>query len=189
MWECDNGTAVEAVQPEIPPANTNAWSNSNDTGNNNSWGSNDSGNNNNWSNNTATNSNSWENSNTNKNFEQRFDERGNETDNQAQRKKYDGLNADGTTFGDNLPVQTWEEELTVFEKNFYYESPSVQQMTEDEVVAFRNDRCIQVEGNDIPKPIRTFEESSFPGKIFTSNNCKQYSEFWEYFHCNNFQSI
>ena len=33
-----------------------------------------------------------------------------------------------------------------------------------EVEKFRRDNAITVQGNDVPKPVLTFEESNFPGK-------------------------
>lgn len=53
--------------------------------------------------------------------------------------------------------------LTPFEKNFYVESPSVASMTEEEVEAYRLRREITVEGRDVPKPVREFRDSGFPG--------------------------
>lgn len=38
-------------------------------------------------------------------------------------------------------------------------------MTDDEVVAYRRRREITVEGRDIPKPVRSFEEASFPDYV------------------------
>ncbi|XP_057804283.1 DEAD-box ATP-dependent RNA helicase 20 [Salvia miltiorrhiza] len=53
--------------------------------------------------------------------------------------------------------------LIPFEKDFYVESPSVRAMTEQEVMMYRARREITVEGQGVPKPIRVFEEASFPG--------------------------
>jgi len=64
--------------------------------------------------------------------------------------------------GDNLPKQRWDTELSFFEKNFYYEHPAVQEMSEQTVFQFRKEQDISVEGNDVPKPVRSFEEASFP---------------------------
>ncbi|EXB93551.1 DEAD-box ATP-dependent RNA helicase 20 [Morus notabilis] len=61
-----------------------------------------------------------------------------------------------------LPRQDFGN-LVPFEKNFYVESPSVRAMTEHEVVQYRVRREITVEGQDVPKPIRRFEEANFPG--------------------------
>ena len=56
------------------------------------------------------------------------------------------------------------ESLSNFEKNFYVEHPAVSAMTDAEVEAYRLKRTITVEGKNVPKPVRTFEEASFPGE-------------------------
>ena len=66
-----------------------------------------------------------------------------------------------------LPKEEFEG-LIPFEKNFYVEHPEVASLTEDEVAAYRKRRQITVEGRDIPKPVRTFDEASFPGTYSTS---------------------
>ena len=53
--------------------------------------------------------------------------------------------------------------LTPFEKNFYVEVPSVANMSDEEVEAYRRRREITVEGRDVPKPVREFRDSGFPG--------------------------
>ncbi|XP_030458121.2 DEAD-box ATP-dependent RNA helicase 20-like isoform X1 [Syzygium oleosum] len=55
------------------------------------------------------------------------------------------------------------DQLVPFEKNLYVESPFVAAMSEHEVMTYRARRDITVQGDDVPKPIRTFEEASFPG--------------------------
>ena len=67
--------------------------------------------------------------------------------------------------GDNLPKQVWDDSIIKFEKNFYYEHPAVQQWSDAEVAQFRREKDIHIEGSGVPKPVRTFEEASFPGKI------------------------
>ncbi|EEF49276.1 dead box ATP-dependent RNA helicase, putative [Ricinus communis] len=61
-----------------------------------------------------------------------------------------------------LPKQDFGN-LVPFEKNFYIENPSVQAMSEHEVIMYRARRDITVEGHDVPKPIRIFQEANFPG--------------------------
>lgn len=56
--------------------------------------------------------------------------------------------------------------LITFKKDFYVESPSVRAMTEQEVMMYRARREITVEGNDVPKPIRMFQDANFPGIYF-----------------------
>lgn len=64
-----------------------------------------------------------------------------------------------------LPNQNFGN-LVPFEKNFYTECPSVRAMTESEVKIYRERRDITVEGYDVPKPIRSFQEANFPGILF-----------------------
>lgn len=65
---------------------------------------------------------------------------------------------------DNIALPSQEfDNLIPFEKNFYVEHPSVSSLTEDDVTAYRRRREITVEGRNVPKPVRTFEEASFPG--------------------------
>lgn len=64
-----------------------------------------------------------------------------------------------------LPRQDFGN-LVPFEKNFYIESPSVRAMSEHEVMHYRSRKEITVEGHDVPKPIRMFEEANFPGATF-----------------------
>lgn len=61
-----------------------------------------------------------------------------------------------------LPRQDFGS-LVPFEKNLYVESASVRAMSEHEVMIYRSRREITVEGHDVPKPIRMFEETNFPG--------------------------
>ncbi|CAI9753965.1 unnamed protein product [Fraxinus pennsylvanica] len=61
-----------------------------------------------------------------------------------------------------LPRQDFGN-LVPFRKDFYVESPSVSAMTNQEVAMYRARRDITVQGNDIPKPVRIFQEASFPG--------------------------
>lgn len=61
--------------------------------------------------------------------------------------------------------------LVPFEKNFYVESPSVRAMSEHEAMMYRAKRDITVEGHDVPKPIRLFQEANFPGISLCSNEC------------------
>ncbi|KAK4264385.1 hypothetical protein QN277_025571 [Acacia crassicarpa] len=60
-----------------------------------------------------------------------------------------------------LPKQDFRN-LVPFEKNFYIESPSVGAMSDHELMAYRASREITVQGHDIPKPIRTFQDANFP---------------------------
>ena len=52
-----------------------------------------------------------------------------------------------------------------FEKNFYIEHPDVAAMTEAEAENLRRDNGISILRGSAPKPVRTFEEASFPDYI------------------------
>ncbi|KAF8399766.1 hypothetical protein HHK36_015636 [Tetracentron sinense] len=71
----------------------------------------------------------------------------------------------GTSKGDldsiYLPKQDFGN-LVNFEKNFYIESYTVQAMSEQDVALYRRRREITVQGHDVPKPIRMFQEANFP---------------------------
>eukprot|EP00919_Chromeraceae_sp_WS-2016_P049033 GHVR01115887.1.p1 GENE.GHVR01115887.1~~GHVR01115887.1.p1 ORF type:complete len:239 (+),score=46.24 GHVR01115887.1:89-805(+) len=64
----------------------------------------------------------------------------------------------------NLRRINWNQEnLSEFKKDFYTESPSVSVRTESEVKKIRLDKAITiVNGNNVPKPIISFEEANFP---------------------------
>lgn len=65
--------------------------------------------------------------------------------------------------GSGSPRKINLDGLSHFEKNFYTESPSVRAMTEAEVDEYRLRREITVEGRDVPKPVKTFNDVGFPG--------------------------
>ena len=70
--------------------------------------------------------------------------------------------------GANLRNIKWEEErLKKFEKDFYQQHPAVQAMSEEEAERIRADRSITIVHcqTAVPKPIRTFEEASFPDYV------------------------
>merc|ERR1719159_1726533 len=66
--------------------------------------------------------------------------------------------------GSNLRNINWNHvSLIKFEKDFYQEHPSVSGLTEDEADSIRRSKSITiVDGHNCPKPVRTFEEASFP---------------------------
>jgi ATP-dependent RNA helicase DDX5/DBP2 len=71
---------------------------------------------------------------------------------------------DSKDLGANLKSINWNQvSLIKFEKNFYQEHPAVASMSNDDADRIRKNKNITiVEGKDIPKPVRTFEEASFP---------------------------
>ena len=84
-----------------------------------------------------------------------------------------GFGGGGSHFGggqtrDLDSIQLRKEDfrgLPAFEKNFYHEHPAVTARTDAEIAAYRARREIHIEGHDVPKPVTTFEEASFPGKL------------------------
>lgn len=73
------------------------------------------------------------------------------------RRDYDGVESLKRKNLDGLPL---------FEKNFYVESRSVAAMSEREVDEYRKQREITVEGHNVPKPVKSFEDVGFPGNYY-----------------------
>mmetsp|Transcript_30375 Transcript_30375/g.49089 ORF Transcript_30375/g.49089 Transcript_30375/m.49089 type:complete len:476 (+) Transcript_30375:111-1538(+) len=70
----------------------------------------------------------------------------------------------GSTLGASLDVAPrWDTlKLIKFEKNFYHEHPAIQGWTDHEVEMYRRQKSVTVTGRECPKPVRSFEEASFP---------------------------
>ncbi len=49
-----------------------------------------------------------------------------------------------------------------FEKSFYKEDPEVTARSEREVADFRKLKEITIQGNNVPRPVQTFDEAGFP---------------------------
>ena len=85
-------------------------------------------------------------------------------------QKFDNLGA-------SLAEIDWEyQALKPFQKSFYkvnsflsqpysQEHPQVAAKSDEEIKAFREEKKINVKGENIPKPVSTFEESRFPKYI------------------------
>lgn len=68
--------------------------------------------------------------------------------------------------GDNLQKQEFDlTKLPPFEKNFYKEHEEVASRSDEDIRAFRKEHNMTVYGQDIPKPVTTFEEASFPNYV------------------------
>jgi len=85
---------------------------------------------------------------------------------------YGGGGGSGGSFsnsdlGANLRNINWSSvSLIKFEKDFYQEHPSVTGMSEGQAEQIRKDKAITiVNGERVPKPVRTFEEASFPDYV------------------------
>ena len=53
------------------------------------------------------------------------------------------------------------------EKSFYKEDPAVSSRSESEVIKFRNQHAISVQGRDVPRPVETFDEAGFPAYVMS----------------------
>jgi ATP-dependent RNA helicase DDX5/DBP2 len=71
--------------------------------------------------------------------------------------------------GSGLRNISWDlDQLPAFEKNFYFEHPNVTAREESELRSWREEHKVVVQGQDIPKPVMTFEEASFPEYILSA---------------------
>ncbi|RUS83666.1 hypothetical protein EGW08_008572 [Elysia chlorotica] len=74
----------------------------------------------------------------------------------------------GTQPGQGLKKPRWDlHKLPKFEKNFYREHPAVTRRSHHEVEQFYSSKQITVSGKNVPKPIFTFEEGSFPENVMS----------------------
>ena len=62
------------------------------------------------------------------------------------------------------PVANWSE-MPEIKKNFYRESPEISSMSEGEANAFRTEHQMMMQGENIPKPIKSFQQAGFPAAI------------------------
>lgn len=68
--------------------------------------------------------------------------------------------------GAGLKQQNWDvSTLPKFEKSFYKEDPAVSARPQADVDKFRADNSMTLSGNDIPRPVETFDEAGFPGYV------------------------
>mmetsp|Transcript_59692 Transcript_59692/g.142377 ORF Transcript_59692/g.142377 Transcript_59692/m.142377 type:complete len:480 (-) Transcript_59692:88-1527(-) len=75
---------------------------------------------------------------------------------------------DSKDLGSSLRNISWgEEKLTKFEKDFYQVHPAVSAMPEEEADRIRKNKNISIIhcASAVPKPVRTFEEASFPDYV------------------------
>ncbi|WWC72911.1 ATP-dependent RNA helicase DBP2-A [Kwoniella pini CBS 10737] len=70
--------------------------------------------------------------------------------------------------GGGLQTIDWNHtNLTKFEKNFYVQDPRVTARTDAEINAFRAEKTMKIQGQNVPRPITTFEEAGFPDYILS----------------------
>lgn len=68
--------------------------------------------------------------------------------------------------GSGLKAQNWDmNSLQKFEKSFYKETPSVAQRSQSDIDAFRAEKQMRVLGNNVPKPVLSFDEAGFPSYV------------------------
>jgi len=68
-----------------------------------------------------------------------------------------------SNLGQGLKTQQWDlNAMPRFEKHFYKEDPIVSARSEAEVLAWRTENQVTVQGNNIPRPVETFDEAGFP---------------------------
>lgn len=71
---------------------------------------------------------------------------------------FGGSYGGGSNLGQGLHnIDFSKEELITFEKNFYIEHPDVSKRSDAEADAWRASHKIVVQGDDVPKPVMTFE--------------------------------
>lgn len=71
--------------------------------------------------------------------------------------------------GGSLRAPNWDlSKLTPFQKEFYVESPSVQNRSPTEIQAYYEEKHISVMGNKVMKPIFKFNEAGFPDYIYAT---------------------
>ncbi|KAG5251911.1 DEAD-box ATP-dependent RNA helicase [Salix suchowensis] len=59
-------------------------------------------------------------------------------------------------------------EYEPFSKDFYEESPSISEMSEQDVAEYRKSLAIRVSGFEVPRPIKTFEDCGFSTQLLNS---------------------
>lgn len=57
--------------------------------------------------------------------------------------------------------------LPKFEKSFYKEDSGVTARSEADVIKFRNQHGISIQGRDVPRPVETFDEAGFPAYVMS----------------------
>jgi ATP-dependent RNA helicase DDX5/DBP2 len=68
--------------------------------------------------------------------------------------------------GQGLKQQSWDlDTMPKFEKSFYKEDPAVTARSDAEVAEYRKEHQMTVKGDNIPKPVTTFDEAGFPSYV------------------------
>ncbi|CAG8183037.1 unnamed protein product [Penicillium nalgiovense] len=70
--------------------------------------------------------------------------------------------------GAGLKTQDWDPStMPKFEKSFYKEHPDVTERSEEEIQAFRKEKEMAVQGSNVPRPVKTFDEAGFPAYVLS----------------------
>lgn len=81
---------------------------------------------------------------------------------------YGGSGDRMSNLGSNLGAVDWNSvDLVPFEKNFYVEDERVANRSEREVQEFRADKQMTIQGQNVPKPVTSFDEAGFPEYILS----------------------
>ncbi|TVY52580.1 ATP-dependent RNA helicase dbp2 [Lachnellula cervina] len=73
-----------------------------------------------------------------------------------------------SNLGAGLQKQSWDlNAMPKFDKSFYKEDPLVTNRSEADVLKFRKEHSIAVQGNDVPRPVETFDEAGFPPYVMS----------------------
>ena len=68
--------------------------------------------------------------------------------------------------GVSLRRPEWDlSRLIPFQKDFYREHPAISELSPEEVEELRRQLKVTLKGPNLPRPVRTFEEASFPDYI------------------------
>ncbi|KAL2048626.1 hypothetical protein N7G274_000538 [Stereocaulon virgatum] len=81
-----------------------------------------------------------------------------------------------SNLGANLKVQHFDlSTMPKFEKSFYKEDPAVSARSDREVTEFRRLKEITVQGNNVPRPVQTFDEAGFPKYVMDEVKAQGFS--------------
>ncbi|KAI5695057.1 hypothetical protein M8J75_010227 [Diaphorina citri] len=85
----------------------------------------------------------------------------------TKRNSYDRWRTSTRELGANLPSICWDELSFRYPlvKNFYIEHPDVAKRTKEEIDSFRKEHNITLIGQNIPKPVKTLDETNIPSYI------------------------
>jgi len=73
-----------------------------------------------------------------------------------------------SNLGAGLKTQDWDmNTLPKFEKSFYKEHPDVSERSEEDILAFRKEKAMAVQGTNVPRPVETFDEAGFPQYVLS----------------------